>query len=648
MHPARSRAAAALVSVLVALGLAACGGSSRQGAPPPKPTTPTTILDSTPSAAVSGFVRAWQAQAWTTMIGYVQTPPSGFVSELASTYEHLGATALTVTARAPTVSGTTGSAPVTQQMTISGHGPLTLHTTIDLVEAQGQWLVSWTWSSLQSQLGAGYRLSLARTWGPRAAIEGAGARPLAASQALVQVGLAGERIKQPALVDRLLVAGGATAAQATAALQTAKAHPTQFVPVFDITEAAYRSTVRPSRLYSVAGTQFQPTTKLVPATPGLGSYLIGGLGPVTAQQLRTLGPAYGAGDVVGQGGIEGQYERQLAGTPGASLEVVDATGGLVSIVHRWAPVAGTPVRTTISVAAQQAAEAAIASTATPSALVAVQASTGKLLAVATHDPTNSGVDYALDATEAPGSTFKVVTSTALIVDHHATLTTPATCPATRTVDGETFHNDAGEALGSIDLLTAFAKSCNTAYIGLATSDLNPAQLAAAAHTYDLGTAPQIGYPAFGGSVPVPADRAELAATSIGQGRTTVSPLALAMVAAAADTGTVRSPRLVAGAPGDTAPTHRLGPKVVADLHTMMSAVVTSGTAAGSGLPAGTSGKTGTAEFGTSNPPQTHAWFIGFRGDIAFAVFVDVGVAGAAIAAPLAAHFLDAVSSLKLR
>jgi cell division protein FtsI/penicillin-binding protein 2 len=86
----------------------------------------------------------------------------------------------------------------------------------------------------------------------------------------------------------------------------------------------------------------------------------------------------------------------------------------------------------------------------------------------------------------------------------------------------------------------------------------------------------------------------------------------------------------------------LDPVVVSDLRSMMSAVVAEGTAAGAGLPAGTFGKTGTAEFGNANPPATHAWFIGFRGDLAFAVLVEGGGVGGRVAAPLAARFLRAI------
>jgi cell division protein FtsI/penicillin-binding protein 2 len=55
-----------------------------------------------------------------------------------------------------------------------------------------------------------------------------------------------------------------------------------------------------------------------------------------------------------------------------------------------------------------------------------------------------------------------------------------------------------------------------------------------------------------------------------------------------------------------------------------------------------SGKSGTAEFGTEDPPRTHAWFVAFRGDVAVAVLVENGRAGGAVAAPIAARFLRAL------
>jgi cell division protein FtsI/penicillin-binding protein 2 len=54
------------------------------------------------------------------------------------------------------------------------------------------------------------------------------------------------------------------------------------------------------------------------------------------------------------------------------------------------------------------------------------------------------------------------------------------------------------------------------------------------------------------------------------------------------------------------------------------------------------GKTGTAEFGEADPPRTHAWFVGFSGDLAFAVLVEGGGVGGRVAAPVAGRFLAAL------
>jgi cell division protein FtsI/penicillin-binding protein 2 len=77
---------------------------------------------------------------------------------------------------------------------------------------------------------------------------------------------------------------------------------------------------------------------------------------------------------------------------------------------------------------------------------------------------------------------------------------------------------------------------------------------------------------------------------------------------------------------------------------MASVTQPGGTAAGAGLPADVFGKTGTAEFGHASPPETHAWFIGYEGDLAFAVIVEGGGVGGRVAAPLAAKFLNALAA----
>ena len=287
---------------------------------------------------------------------------------------------------------------------------------------------------------------------------------------------------------------------------------------------------------------------------------------------------------------------------------------------------------------QAAASTALAGVAA-GALVAIDTRTGALKAVVWRP--DGPFDRALAGTYPPGSTFKVVTSDALL-SNGRTATTPAPCPSALTVDGRTFHNFEGEASGSLDLARAFQISCNNAFIGLG-DQLPAGALGRAAAQFGFNTKPVLPVPAFGGSYPPPKDRVELGASAIGQARVLASPAQMASVAAAVASGQWRAPVLTLQ-PVVTGPkVPALDPTVVATLRSFMASVVQpGGTAAGAGLPAGTFGKTGTAEFGTADPPQTHAWFIGYRGDLAFAIIVEGGGVGGRVAAPLAAKFLDAL------
>ena len=76
---------------------------------------------------------------------------------------------------------------------------------------------------------------------------------------------------------------------------------------------------------------------------------------------------------------------------------------------------------------------------------------------------------------------------------------------------------------------------------------------------------------------------------------------------------------------------------------MMREVVTVGTATAlRDVPGGpVYGKTGTAEY-DNNPAHTHAWFVGWQGDVAFAVFVEKGGSSSATAVPVAERFLRAL------
>ncbi|MCU1595660.1 MAG: penicillin-binding protein transpeptidase, partial [Frankiales bacterium] len=162
-------------------------------------------------------------------------------------------------------------------------------------------------------------------------------------------------------------------------------------------------------------------------------------------------------------GLERIYDAQLTGSSGGSVDVVDlAANAVQATVKAFPPHPSMPVRTTLDLPMQQAAEAALAGVSQPSAMVVVDTATGEIRAVVNRPV--AGLPAAFRS-EAPGSTFKVVVAAAAL-QHGYTPATTVECPATVVFGGKAFKND--EPLPArMSLATAFAVSCNTAFLKVA-------------------------------------------------------------------------------------------------------------------------------------------------------------------------------------
>jgi len=399
--------------------------------------------------------------------------------------------------------------------------------------------------------------------------------------------------------------------------------------------------------------------------------ILGAVGQATAEIVEKSGGAIQAGDLTGLSGLQRQYDEQLRGTPGLRIEargLADSPlDGQVRLLDATDPVPGSPLRTTLDVDAQVAAEQILDGVGPASAIVALRPSTGKVL-VAASGPGGEGMSTSTLGQYAPGSTFKVVSTLALLRAGYGA-DTVVTCPDGITVDGRQFDNFPdypASALGQVPLRTAFANSCNTAFIGLRDEAPQDA-LVDAAGSLGLLPADPLGFASFLGAVPTESDGTDHAATMIGQGRVLASPLGMATVAASVAAGHTVVPQLVVGttptaAPADpsteptpsaTAQDSRPHVDLTADesatLQTLMRGVVTDGGAAflqdvpGPAIAA----KTGTAQFGPADDLRNHVWMIAIQGDLAVAVFVDEGEYGSTTAGPLLRSFLEssAVSAL---
>jgi cell division protein FtsI/penicillin-binding protein 2 len=186
------------------------------------------------------------------------------------------------------------------------------------------------------------------------------------------------------------------------------------------------------------------------------------------------------------------------------------------------------------------------------------------------------------------------------------------------------------------------QSCNTAFVGL-SKRLELGVLTRVARDYGLGEKPDLPLAAATSKVPEASDPVARAAMMIGQDRIVASPLAMAGVAATVADGRWRSPRIVSTDLPRSGPALDDGERAV--LRELMRSVVTSGTGTAlAAVPGEVAGKTGTAEYGSGDPPPTHAWFIAFRGDLAIAVLVENGRSGGSVAAPIAARFFQALGT----
>lgn len=520
---------------------------------------------------------------------------------------------------------------------LAGVGEWSYDTLIKAQLNQGQWLVEWTPATFHPDLTEVTTLVRHRELPPRAPILDRTGAALTPERAIVRIGVVPRQVRRATyeeLNDILAIDTDALRDRVTAS------EPDWFVPVIDLRKPDYR----PLReaLLKVPGISIDTARRALAPTADWGRAVLGTVGPATEETLKAAGPLALPTDEVGASGLQLAYQQQLAGTPGVAIDLVEkATGDVLNHVWTKKPEPGKPLETSLDLRVQNAAERAVARARTTTALVAIKASTGEVLATA-NAPGPTSYNTAFVGQYAPGSTFKVVSASALIDEGVVRPSDRVTCPDTTTVGGKEFTNYEPGIVGpNPTFAQAFAASCNTTMVDFA-DEITGKQLAAMGARYGLGSDWDIGLDAYSGSVPADQDLVTRAADMIGQGKVLASPLAMAMVAATVDSGVARTPTLLPGLkPGQRL--SALPPRVREDLQSMMRLVVTQGTGVSVNL-AGTPvyAKTGTAEYAKGKGTGTNAWMIGYRGDLAFAVFVADGTSGAHDAAPIVASFLAEV------
>jgi penicillin-binding protein A len=372
--------------------------------------------------------------------------------------------------------------------------------------------------------------------------------------------------------------------------------------------------------------------------PGVAAGIVGVLGPIPARQAGRYAALGYPGDAkVGLDGLELIFQRQLAGTAGGTL----LAGRRVLASRPQVP--GQDVKTTISPPIEQALITAIAGR--YAGMVALDPRTGAIRGVA-------GV--AFSAVQPPGSTMKIITSTAALEAGIVSLGDTFPIATSATIDGYTLHNAGNEACGGT-LLNAFAVSCNSVFAPLGVK-VGGSRLVAVAERYGFNQPPP--FPDVTEStIPSAAtigSSLAVGSSAIGQGKVQASTLEMTDVAATiAMRGRRPLPTLVSGQP--PAFVHVTSAHVAGLIQRMMLAVVSYGTGTAAQIPGvEVAGKTGTAELvdtaspGASSPQNTDSWFVGYAPAqapriVVGALFPGQG-AGGATAAPAVHDVLAAALS----
>ena len=525
--------------------------------------------------------------------------------------------------------------------------PWTYTTEVALERSGEDWVPLWAPTVLEGSLGEDELLDATTVTPARGDVLGARGLALVTGRPVLRLGVDRSQVSRAQAVEaarRLAALVGIDAAAYVARVRAAGERA--FVEAIVLRRDEVPLAV--ARAYpDIPGVLGIPDEQSLAPTREFAAPILGTVGPVTAEMVEADPERYRAGDVAGLSGLQARYDEQLRGTPGVVVSVVsdDPSGGDDEReLFRVEPVDGEDLALTLDLDLQTEAEAALADVEPASAVVVLRPSDGAILAAA-NGPGTDGYNVATFGQYAPGSTFKIASSLALL---RAGLRpdSPVSCPASVSVDGKRFENYSGypaTSLGRITLREAVAQSCNTAFIG-ARDRLGEDDLAAAAASVGLGIDHDLGFPAYFGSVE-PADGETVAAANlIGQGTVLASPMAMAAVIGSVQDGSVVVPRLLEDvevtAPQDAAP---LTGAEARQLRAMLRAVVTEGSGR---LLADLPGppviaKTGTAEHGEAGEVRTHAWMVAAQGDVAVAVLVERGDSGSGTAGPILRRVLSA-------
>ncbi|MEV0382174.1 penicillin-binding transpeptidase domain-containing protein [Nonomuraea sp. NPDC050643] len=580
--------------------------------------------ESSPHDAVRDFLVGWQTEDYELAAERTDGDVATVRKALADTKLELDAASFRFKITSVNVGDEESKAGFHAEVDLGENNPLWEYEgALPLHLVNGMWKVRWSPSVLHPQLKEGQRFAVETDPKPRQPVVDRSGDSLQSNTVLYVAGVVPAKVgdRAEAVVAKLSEVTGY--AQDRLLSRVRSSPPDNFVPLVTFGRSRYQSML--PKLEAIDGIDIEQQNQ--PVNPDAPRQIVGSVSALTPETEQELGGPQRAGDSVGKSGLQRAYQNYLTGTTHTAVITLDLkTGEQVAKLKEWPGRQNVSVKTTIDRAAQTSAEQAVADTST-SALVAVQRDTGEILAVSTKGDLHQERD-ALAGKFPAGTAFSIVAADALLKAGVSPKQRLA-CPQERTVGGAKFVH-AGQTTGittSATFQENFAKGCVTALASLARR-VTAADLGGSAKAFGVGQPWRLPLKSFSGALPQLSSDAEKAKAIAGQ-NVQMSPLGMALVAAAVASGTWRPPVLVTEpkSPDPAAePVPSVQPAPVPvdpKVRTALTAMMRAGAA---GTPA--QGGRGKVYGVTATAGDQQTWFVGWQGDVAIAVLAKNYDAGA--------------------
>jgi penicillin-binding protein 2 len=280
--------------------------------------------------------------------------------------------------------------------------------------------------------------------------------------------------------------------------------PYQPVPVAEhVSDATALQIMEEPKVFIGVTASLQPVTDYPMPSGANPAQVLGYLQPITQSEMAAdhiPETGFAGDDLVGQAGLEAQYNTELTGKPGSQIVSVNAAGDVLNTVGDIPAKTGDTLVTSLNAKVQAVAQSALDTAISHSrasgnsvnqGAAVVETTGGRIVAMASYPDYNPSVwtngvsqsefnylfgnssgdpvmNYATQGQYPPGSTFKV-TSTAAAVADGFPLNGEYNCPATVNIDGQTFANDGNPNLGDMSFRTALIQSCDSVYYNIGYS-----------------------------------------------------------------------------------------------------------------------------------------------------------------------------------